>query len=172
MPGAPSSALEAPVSPPGSRRPWWRTQIAFDSQMCYRFRLAGGAIWEISDEGSIASSTSDARPANFKRERDIAVFWLHSGSLEKGRRENQMNQNQLKCLCGGLAALALLGSAMTCAGAYAQENTAGSEDSAVQQEAAALASAGTRNEITFTSWTGPYMRSQMLGFVRPYEGNL
>jgi len=80
-----------------------------------------------------------------------------------------MNQNQLKCLCGGLAALALLGSAMTCAGAYAQENTAGSEDSAVQQEAAALASAGTRNEITFTSWTGPYMRSQMLGFVRPYE---
>jgi putative spermidine/putrescine transport system substrate-binding protein len=25
------------------------------------------------------------------------------------------------------------------------------------------------NEITFTSWTGPYMRSQMLGFVRPYE---
>lgn len=29
-------------------------------------------------------------------------------------------------------------------------------------------SAGT-NEITFTSWVGPYMRSQMLGFVRPYE---
>ena len=25
------------------------------------------------------------------------------------------------------------------------------------------------NEITFTSWPGPYMRSQMLGFVRPYE---
>ncbi len=24
-------------------------------------------------------------------------------------------------------------------------------------------------EITFTSWVGPYMRSQMLGFVRPYE---
>ncbi|WP_371227666.1 extracellular solute-binding protein [Roseovarius sp. 2305UL8-3] len=24
-------------------------------------------------------------------------------------------------------------------------------------------------EIVFTSWTGPYMRSQMLGFVRPYE---
>ena len=24
-------------------------------------------------------------------------------------------------------------------------------------------------EITFTSWTGTYMRSQMLGFVRPYE---
>jgi len=26
-----------------------------------------------------------------------------------------------------------------------------------------------KTEITFTSWTGPYMRSQMLGFVRPYE---
>ncbi len=26
-----------------------------------------------------------------------------------------------------------------------------------------------QQEITFTSWTGPYMRSQMLGFVRPYE---
>jgi putative spermidine/putrescine transport system substrate-binding protein len=26
-----------------------------------------------------------------------------------------------------------------------------------------------KNEITFTSWPGPYMRSQMLGFVRPYE---
>jgi len=29
--------------------------------------------------------------------------------------------------------------------------------------------AGPGDEITFTSWTGPYMRSQMLGFVRPYE---
>ncbi len=28
---------------------------------------------------------------------------------------------------------------------------------------------GGGEEITFTSWTGPYMRSQMLGFVRPYE---
>lgn len=26
-----------------------------------------------------------------------------------------------------------------------------------------------RDEITFTTWTGPYMRSQMLGIVRPYE---
>jgi len=26
-----------------------------------------------------------------------------------------------------------------------------------------------QDSITFTSWTGPYMRSQMLGFVRPYE---
>ncbi len=28
---------------------------------------------------------------------------------------------------------------------------------------------GPEPVITFTSWTGPYMRSQMLGFVRPYE---
>jgi putative spermidine/putrescine transport system substrate-binding protein len=28
---------------------------------------------------------------------------------------------------------------------------------------------GEHPEITFTSWVGPYMRSQMLGFVRPYE---
>lgn len=28
---------------------------------------------------------------------------------------------------------------------------------------------GPKNEITFVSWTGPYMRSQMLGFVRPFE---
>ena len=28
---------------------------------------------------------------------------------------------------------------------------------------------GDHPEITFTSWVGPYMRSQMLGFVRPYE---
>lgn len=33
-----------------------------------------------------------------------------------------------------------------------------------QSEAAA-----EKTEITFTSWTGPYMRSQMLGFVRPFE---
>lgn len=29
--------------------------------------------------------------------------------------------------------------------------------------------ADAADELTFTSWTGPYMRSQMLGFVRPYE---
>ncbi|PID62329.1 MAG: spermidine/putrescine ABC transporter substrate-binding protein [Gammaproteobacteria bacterium] len=27
----------------------------------------------------------------------------------------------------------------------------------------------TQRDITFTTWTGVYMRSQMLGFVRPYE---
>ena len=33
----------------------------------------------------------------------------------------------------------------------------------------AMAMADPKPVITFTSWTGPYMRSQMLGFVRPYE---
>lgn len=34
------------------------------------------------------------------------------------------------------------------------------------------AAAPPQNEITFVSWTGPYMRSQMLGFVRPYEAEI
>ena len=58
-----------------------------------------------------------------------------------------MNGNLLKRLSGGLAALVVLGSTAIGAGAYAQEGKG----------------------ITFTTWTGPYMRSQMLGFVRPYE---
>lgn len=39
----------------------------------------------------------------------------------------------------------------------------------VQPTLAQDASSVAKNEITFTSWTGPYMRSQMLGFVRPFE---
>ena len=66
-----------------------------------------------------------------------------------------MKKNRFRYFFGKLAAVAFLGSAITCAGAYAQEISTESE--------------GARNEITFTSWTGPYMRSQMLGFVRPYE---
>ncbi|MCP4318461.1 MAG: extracellular solute-binding protein [Hyphomicrobiales bacterium] len=73
-----------------------------------------------------------------------------------------MNNNRLGFFCGRFAAVTFLVSVMTWVGAYAQENNAGSEESVVVP-----ASAG--NEITFTSWTGPYMRSQMLGFVRPYE---
>lgn len=42
----------------------------------------------------------------------------------------------------------------------AQDNS-GEQPAAVQPKPA----------ITFTSWTGPYMRSQMLGFVRPYEAD-
>ena len=37
------------------------------------------------------------------------------------------------------------------------------------QSTAGLEGSAPKPEITFTSWTGPYMRSQMLGFVRPYE---
>ena len=39
----------------------------------------------------------------------------------------------------------------------------------VLSEVHAQNSSGANNVITFTSWPGPYMRSQMLGFVRPYE---
>ena len=38
-----------------------------------------------------------------------------------------------------------------------------------QSDDASGAAMAPNPEITFTSWTGPYMRSQMLGFVRPYE---
>jgi putative spermidine/putrescine transport system substrate-binding protein len=41
--------------------------------------------------------------------------------------------------------------------------------SVVGTTAYAQGSSSGKNEITFTSWVGPYMRSQMLGFVRPYE---
>ncbi len=36
-------------------------------------------------------------------------------------------------------------------------------------QADAMPTSVRANEITFISWVGPYMRSQMLGFVRPYE---
>lgn len=61
----------------------------------------------------------------------------------------------LNCICSRFAALIFLGSMLVAAGAQAQDNT--------------TLAAAPKNEITFTSWTGPYMRSQMLGFVRPYE---
>lgn len=54
-----------------------------------------------------------------------------------------------------VAALIFLGSVLASTGVHAQQ--------------AATAPQGPTSEITFTSWTGPYMRSQMLGFVRPYE---
>ena len=58
---------------------------------------------------------------------------------------------RLKNLRGPVVIMGLFGLAVAMPGAYGQ----GSSDA--------------RNEITFTSWPGPYMRSQMLGFVRPYE---
>lgn len=56
-----------------------------------------------------------------------------------------MNFNRRLVLRSGLTAVALAMFALTPGGSQADEG------------------------ITFTSWTGPYMRSQMLGFVRPYE---
>lgn len=40
---------------------------------------------------------------------------------------------------------------------------------AQETQTADTSMASQKPTITFTSWTGPYMRSQMLGFVRPYE---
>ncbi len=69
--------------------------------------------------------------------------------------------NPLKYHRSRVAALALVGGVIFCTGVYAQDNTAGLETQIPPME--------PKVEITFTSWTGPYMRSQMLGFVRPYE---
>ena len=62
-----------------------------------------------------------------------------------------MQLNRMNMLCGRIVALICLGTVIATTGAYAQDTMA------------------PKKEITFTSWTGPYMRSQMLGFVRPYE---
>lgn len=65
---------------------------------------------------------------------------------------------------GGTFAVAiLLGALVASPGAYAQQSSGESVLETVVEMAA------PSPEITFTSWTGPYMRSQMLGFVRPYE---
>ena len=64
-----------------------------------------------------------------------------------------MNVDFLKILNKGIIKLILLTSAMVSSHLYAQQ------------------SSPPTSELTFTSWTGPYMRSQMLGFVRPYEQN-
>lgn len=56
----------------------------------------------------------------------------------------------------------VLGTILAATGAHAQQSTA-------EPAGAAAAPPTPKNEITFTSWTGPYMRSQMLGFVRPFE---
>ncbi len=59
-------------------------------------------------------------------------------------------KNRMFRVGGQLAILAALGIAAVSAEAQDNQNT-------------------PAGELTFTSWTGPYMRSQMLGFVRPYE---
>ena len=63
-----------------------------------------------------------------------------------------MNFNSVRFASRRIFALALMGCALAAPHAFAQ-NTA----------------PAAKPEITFTSWVGPYMRSQMLGFVRPYE---
>ena len=64
--------------------------------------------------------------------------------------------NKARFMGSSAVALALLVGAVIATEATAQSSTDAS---------AAMAP----KEITFTSWVGPYMRSQMLGFVRPYE---
>lgn len=41
--------------------------------------------------------------------------------------------------------------------------------SAIALFALAATPAGAHTDLTFTSWSGPYLRSQMLAFVRPFE---
>jgi putative spermidine/putrescine transport system substrate-binding protein len=69
-----------------------------------------------------------------------------------------VNTNRDKFFERWLAMLAVLILISQAAFAQAQE-TQSADMSVVTQ----------KPDITFTSWTGPYMRSQMLGFVRPYE---
>lgn len=70
-----------------------------------------------------------------------------------------MSLNPVKYIFGRLIALALVGCVMIPTGSYAQDSSAATGGGA----------ANPGPTLTFTSWTGPYMRSQMLGFVRPYE---
>ena len=69
---------------------------------------------------------------------------------DKNKRGSLM-LNHLKSLRGLTVFLCIFGFNVGVTTAYAQGSPTG------------------KNEITFTSWVGPYMRSQMLGFVRPYE---
>ncbi len=77
-----------------------------------------------------------------------------------------MNWNSTGHDCSRVIATVALVTALIAAPALAQDN---SEKSATQTQATLSPAPASRDAITFTSWTGPYMRSQMLGFVRPYE---
>ena len=74
-----------------------------------------------------------------------------------------MGINRRKYIFSGLATLIFLGSAMAATSVHAQDSTTNSDD------ATAMSKMVPKNEITYVSWVGPYMRSQMRGFVRPYE---
>ncbi len=80
-----------------------------------------------------------------------------------------MSLIRLRPAAGALVALAALGCVAIQSGAIAQESTNATNESPLRVESSELIPKSMSNEITFTSWTGPYMRSQMLGFVRPYE---
>ncbi len=80
-----------------------------------------------------------------------------------------MNKNRLRNVCGRFAAAVFLGSVLIYTGALAQDDENPDAEFSTQLQQATASPANPRNEITFTTWTGPYMRSQMLGFVRPYE---
>lgn len=69
----------------------------------------------------------------------------------------------LKLSARGAAGVALLAVSVALIGPATAQT---SSETMAETQAAPAAPAP---EITFTSWTGPYMRSQMLGFVRPYE---
>ena len=66
-----------------------------------------------------------------------------------------MELNRRWLVRDSIAILSVIGVLAVPSGVLAQQDNASSPED--------------RPEITFTSWTGPYMRSQMLGFVRPYE---
>ncbi len=69
-----------------------------------------------------------------------------------------MIQHKKNGFSGPIAVAAILASTLSMAQAQESEGTATTLPAAVPAP-----------EIVFTFWTGPYMCSQMLGFVRPYE---
>ncbi len=80
-----------------------------------------------------------------------------------------MNSTQRRFFVSTAVALVALSLILALAGAIAQDSSGQSGESALQVESSDLVPKGLGREIAFTSWTGSYMRSQMLGFVRPYE---
>ena len=73
-----------------------------------------------------------------------------------------MNLSSLTITSNRLIPLIIAGTMIVATNVGAQQSTTDSSVDTSQNST-------TKKEITFTSWTGPYMRSQMLGFVRPYE---
>lgn len=78
-----------------------------------------------------------------------------------------MTLKRMLFLGGRIAALVFLGIATAPLGLQAQGLKSDADQPGTQL--AAVTGTGAGSALTFTTWTGPYMRSQMLGFVRPYE---